>query len=397
MKGIFRDNCLRGLWPRGCLDINWHDLFYAAQAPLLSGSRSQQVWPTKAPQLSMFSVRTAWDALLSVKNWPKGSEIIISEANIPDMVQIIKLHDLVPIVARLDIDTLTVNASDILALITPKTKAILISSLFGSRVNLSEIGQVAKENNLLLVEDNAQGYRGIDYIGSPDADVSLFSFGLIKTRTTLSGSVIFAHDSKLLEEIASHACQYPIVSTAKFYQKLMRACLLKLFSQRFLFATFWRILQMNSINPDMWLSQATRGMSGADLLTAVRHQPHHATLKLLRHRLSKDNHFDADRKAIIERAQKAMRLLKGAIGKHAADSVFWALPVRVSNRERLIIKAYEAGFDVSFRASSLVSHSTEPTPFSHALENVIFLPISTDMPCNEWNRLLDIVREFDIN
>jgi len=44
-------------------------------------------------------------------------------------------------------------------------------------------------DRFLLVEDCAQAFAGTQYYGYPQADVSLFSFGAIKSCTALGGAV----------------------------------------------------------------------------------------------------------------------------------------------------------------------------------------------------------------
>lgn len=111
------------MWARGRLDIENRDLIFAAFAVLLGGAAPRRVWPTEEPHLALWSVRTAWDALLSVKNWPRDDEIICSQATIPDMVRLIELHGLVPVFVSLDPLTLEVDAHEVTALVTSRTRA----------------------------------------------------------------------------------------------------------------------------------------------------------------------------------------------------------------------------------------------------------------------------------
>lgn len=381
------------LYPRGQLDIRGRDLLYAALVGCFSGATPRRVWPTTTPHLPMLSVRTAWDALLAVKAWPQGSEVIFSEANIPDMVRIIEEHGLVPVPASIDPRTLQVDAREVAFLVTPRTRAILISPLFGSRARLAELQPIARSHDLLLVEDNAQAFRDSNDIGSLEADVSLFSFGLIKTRTALGGAVVFARDFQLLGALEEHARNYPRVSTVQFFRRLARAVLLHALSNPLLFSLFWRALRSRGVDPDVWLGQAARGLSGGNFLQTIRHRPHRATLKLMHRRLHTDSRdLDARR----WRGEQARRVLHNLLGSQAEDSVFWASPACVCDREQLISQARRAGFDLSYRSSSLVSHASTLTPFARALNSAVFLPIGTPMPAKQWQRLLQLVAQFEV-
>ena len=46
---------------------------------------------------------------------------------------------------------------------------------------MEELIHAARERGLLVIEDCAQAYDGTGYRGHPESDVSLFSFGPIKT------------------------------------------------------------------------------------------------------------------------------------------------------------------------------------------------------------------------
>jgi len=56
--------------------------------------------------LITLSVRSTFDLYLQARNFPKGSEIIMTGINIGDMIQIIKDHGLVPIPVDLDLYTM---------------------------------------------------------------------------------------------------------------------------------------------------------------------------------------------------------------------------------------------------------------------------------------------------
>ena len=55
------------------------------------------------------SVRSALDCFLQVRKYPRGTEVLMTAINIPDMVQIFNEHGLVPI--PVDIDPYTMSPS----------------------------------------------------------------------------------------------------------------------------------------------------------------------------------------------------------------------------------------------------------------------------------------------
>jgi dTDP-4-amino-4,6-dideoxygalactose transaminase len=383
-------SCL-SLWPRGRLDLTWRDLLYAALAPAWPSAVDPPIWPDAPPHLVTLSVRTAWDALLAVHDWPRGSEVIFSEANIPDMVELITVHGFVPVAVPLDPATLAVDAREVAQRITARTRAILMSPLFGTRMPLAEIGALARAHRLLLVEDNAQAYAGPDWHGSPEADVALFSFGLIKTCTALGGAVVFVREETLAEKLRLHLETYRRVTAGPYYYKWARAVLLHALAHRPWFGLFRQLLETCGLDPDAWLIRATRGFQGVELLKALRRQPHRATVHLLRRRLETDT--PARVASRLERGRRSITALPSALAQLASHDACWALPVRVSQRDAFATHAREAGFDLSHRASSLRCHGDLSSSFARAMEEVLYLPITTPMPDSEWQRLLDLVRQ----
>src|SRR5438876_3258754 len=79
---------------------------------------------------------------------PAGSEVLVSAITIPDMVRIIEAHGLVPVPVDLDPDTLSVDQESLDRAVTPKTRAVLIAHLFGTRQPMEPILKVARQHGL---------------------------------------------------------------------------------------------------------------------------------------------------------------------------------------------------------------------------------------------------------
>jgi dTDP-4-amino-4,6-dideoxygalactose transaminase len=80
--------------------------------------------------------------------------------------------------ADINPDTFNLDPEKITAVITEKTKAIIAVNLFGQVAEMDKIMQIAQENNLKVIEDNAQGI-GAEYDGKVAgtiADIGTLSF-----------------------------------------------------------------------------------------------------------------------------------------------------------------------------------------------------------------------------
>ena len=78
---------------------------------------------------------------------------------------------------------------------------IVVAHIFGSRSPLDEVLEVARNHDLLVVEDCAQAFMGMQYMGEHRADVSMFSFGTIKTATSFGGAIVHVKNPVVLEEM----------------------------------------------------------------------------------------------------------------------------------------------------------------------------------------------------
>lgn len=123
----------------------------------------------------------------------------MSAVTIPDMVKIVEAHQLVPVPLDLDTDSMIPRVDLLDKAISSKTKMIVLAHI-SDRYKLDPFVEFAKKHSLMLVEDCAQVFCGWeDYTGDPRADVSMFSFGTIKTATANGGAVFRIRDQQLLK------------------------------------------------------------------------------------------------------------------------------------------------------------------------------------------------------
>ena len=89
--------------------------------------------------------------------------------------------------ADLDPKTFVISAESVRKLITPATKALVVVHLYGLPAEMDEIAAIAREHNIVLIEDCAQAL-GAEYRGQKVgtwADLSVWSFQSQKNITTL--------------------------------------------------------------------------------------------------------------------------------------------------------------------------------------------------------------------
>lgn len=128
-----------------------------------------------------------------------GDEIITT--SITDMGALAPLmyRGVVPVFAEVDTKTLNVTAKTIAAKISERTKAIIVTHLFGNPCEMDDIMALAKEHNLPVIEDSAQTFLANygDKMAGTIGDIGCFSLQQGKHMTTGEGGMVVTNDEKL--------------------------------------------------------------------------------------------------------------------------------------------------------------------------------------------------------
>ena len=248
--------------------------------------------------VSCLSVRTGLDLFLQAANFPKGSEVLVSALTIPDVKSIIEHHNLKVVSIDVDPTTVAPKLDNAHRQVGPKTVAVLIAHLFGTRVdiapwiNFAHVENVARYGRPLQVwEDCAQSFTGLDesVLNHDQSDVALFSFGPIKTATALGGAVIRFRDREMAHAVKQKRDSLPVHSRIQFSKRLVKYFALKLLSHPKTFPWFvWAVERKGQTLNDV-IRQAMRGFSGDDLFAKLRHQMCSPQLALLNRRLQEQH------------------------------------------------------------------------------------------------------------
>ena len=147
-------------------------------------------------------------ALMSLGLKP-GEEVITSNFTFAATVEVISLLGLTPVLVDVDPKTFNIDIASIEKAIGPKTKAIIPVHLFGQVADMGEILALAEENNLYVVEDNAQSI-GANYTFSDGSKTKTGTIGHLGTTSFFpsknlgaygDGGAIFTNDNELAHTI----------------------------------------------------------------------------------------------------------------------------------------------------------------------------------------------------
>jgi dTDP-4-amino-4,6-dideoxygalactose transaminase len=132
-----------------------------------------------------------------------GDEVII-----PDRTFIATAHAALVLGAKIVLvdclpDSPALDVSKVREKITPKTKAIVPVHLNGRSVDMSALHQIAKEHNLLVIEDAAQApfsHNQFGYLGA-QSDAGCFSLGMTKLISTGQGGMVITSNPQTYEQL----------------------------------------------------------------------------------------------------------------------------------------------------------------------------------------------------
>ena len=102
------------------------------------------------------ALRLIFKAYVELGQIKFGDEVIVPANTYIASLLAITDNRLKPVFAEPDINTYNIDISKIEALITPKTKAIMVVHLYGQICWSEELEALAKKYNLKIIEDNAQ-------------------------------------------------------------------------------------------------------------------------------------------------------------------------------------------------------------------------------------------------
>ncbi len=106
----------------------------------------------------------------------------------------------IPVFVDIDPESWNIDAKKIEEKITPKTKAIIVVSLYGLPVDIDPILEIAKKHNIIVIDDSAETtmslYKG--EVAATKAHIGVFSFEKSKHMTSGSeGGMMITNDENL--------------------------------------------------------------------------------------------------------------------------------------------------------------------------------------------------------
>lgn len=198
--------------------------------------------------------RTAFHFILKAMNLESGSEVLMTPLTIADMVNSIHTLGLKPVFVDIELDTFCFEIDKLKKSITPKTKAILVTYIFGIVPDIEKIQKIAQDHGLKLIEDCSQcfdaSYKG--HLIGTFGDAAFFSLTNFKVCSSLFGGMIITNDEKLADQLNKFRDNSLLPARGSMLLKLISKDLIySVFFSRWLFSyfTYFVILILERIDP----------------------------------------------------------------------------------------------------------------------------------------------------
>lgn len=159
----------------------------------------RDIWGVKRALLVTSGKGAIISALIGMGIGP-GDEVIVPAYTYIATAIAVLATGAIPVIAEID-ETLTLDPKDFEKKITERTKAVIPVHIMGFPCNMDEIMRIAKEHNIMVLEDSCQSdggsYKG-KRLGSI-GDAGALSFNYFKIVTAGEGGAVLTNNDTLYE------------------------------------------------------------------------------------------------------------------------------------------------------------------------------------------------------
>src|SRR5215210_4526075 len=399
----------RGKYARHRLDISVADTFFGVLSCGRQLRRKKlevevlRLCSLEEEGLVCFSVRSGWDLWLGAQGLRVGDEVLVSAFTHPDMVRIIHKHGLRAVPVDIDPETLAPRPWMLEGALTPRTRVVLVTHLFGGRMDLGGVAKFARERGVLLVEDCAQAFQGPERMGDAAPDVSMHSFGTLKTSTALGGAVLRVRDREVLGRMRGIQASYPAQGRGVYLEKLLKVLGLVAVSRPGPYGLLGRACALLGYDIDARINGVVRGFPprepAAVFFRHLRHRPSAPLLAMLSRRLRTfDGKRLASRAKAGERFASRLRVVDLHPGRQSLQRTHWLFPVVVEDPEALVTSLRRRGLDASQATSSIAvveapAGRSSPAEASLMMSGVVFVPVYPELPSQAFDVMASLIND----
>ncbi|RKY75843.1 DegT/DnrJ/EryC1/StrS family aminotransferase [candidate division KSB1 bacterium] len=194
----------RKLWRVGREELQYIEEVINSGLSGAMNSRFEEAFAAKFGVKYAIGVNSGTSALhcaLSAVGVEEGNEVIVPPLTFAAPALAVLHQRAIPVFADVDPETFTIDPEDIKKKITERTKAIIPVALYGLPADMDPIMELAEENGIKVIEDNAECFLGKykGRVAGTLGHMAIYSFERSKHMTSGNGGVITTDDEMLAE------------------------------------------------------------------------------------------------------------------------------------------------------------------------------------------------------
>ena len=331
---------------------------------------------------------------------PPGSEVVFPALTFWVVPEMARAAGLKPVFADVDPVTFNLDPAALERVITPATRAVVPTHIYGLPCDMDEILEIARRHRLAVIEDCAHAL-GATYRGAPVGtlgDAALFSFQVLKPLNTFGGGAAYTRHDGLGRRLAEIARAEPWPSEERVWRRIRAARLERALMRPSVFsATLFPVLWAASFfraRPDVYLWEKVRPLWPLPEGYAERYSNVQASVGLAA--LDRLDEWTETTRAHARFMSSALGDCGGlALPPEPADRthVYYQYCVYPLDRERVVRRSLRAGLDVEYHHMDvcpdlpLFSASRTEVPGARRTMDALQLPIHAGLSAPDLERV----------
>jgi perosamine synthetase len=350
--------------------------------------------------------RMAFYYILKALDIPRDSEIIFPALTfwvVPEMARVLGFR---PKFVDIDPGTFNMDPAKFEAAITPNTRAVVPTHLYGQPCDMDPIMASARAHGLFVIEDCAHAL-GATYKGrkvGTFGNAAFFSFQMLKPLNTFGGGMAICADAALAARIRvlAEAEDWPVAKDLFkkfFFGNLLRKCVGPYGFTFTMFVAFYIASFFGDYDLSRYLWEKIRPLD--PLPDSYRRRYTNAQAMMGIEMLKNLDSFNS-----LSRAH-AKKLTAGLAGVDTieapaippdTESVYYQYCIRASDPDLLKHRAIRAGVDVEIMHVDIcnVLDLFEPfkvkCPVAESTEHTLQLPVYSSLADKDLDRIIRVIR-----
>jgi perosamine synthetase len=350
--------------------------------------------------------RMAFFHILRALDLPAGSEIVIPALTFWVIPELARRAGLRPVFADVDPATFTLDPAALERAITPATRAVVPTHLYGLPCDMDPIVTMARRHGLAIIEDCAHAL-GATYRGRPVGtlgDAALFSFQTLKPLNAFGGGMAVIQDPAVAERVRGQVYSLPWPDEGRVRNRFKIGRAQRFFTQPGMFTLvafpiLWTASWFNA-NPDVYLWETIRPLD--PLPAAYRERFPNAQAAV---GLAALERLDAWTAASQAHARAIDRVLAGSPGVQVPvvpddrTHVYYQYCVYVPDRDDLVMRCIRRGIDIETlhvdvctRLALFADLQSAPTPGADRASAAVQVPVYASLSDPQVDRIARAVR-----